>query len=174
MKIPPPFEFCPNCKSNDIFFDGFKKFLCNTCGYEYYHNTAAAVAAFLEVEGTILTIERNRDPGKGMLDLPGGFCDHLESAEEALLRELKEELDTVPTQLEYLFSYPNKYSYKNIEYYTTDFFFYSKLANINFEIDREEIKHLHYYPVQELNPDKFCFASMKQAVSEFKRIKKTG
>ena len=48
------------------------------------------------------------------------------------------------------------------------------LTNINFDIDQEEIKNLHYYTVQELNPDKFSFASMKKAIVEFQGIKKTG
>ena len=40
----------------------------------------------------VLVAVRARNPGKGLLDLPGGFVDPGESLEVALYRELQEEL----------------------------------------------------------------------------------
>ena len=79
MKI---FEYCPSCKSSDIEFDDIKQFKCNACSFTYFHNVATAAAVILEYEQKILFIKRAKEPQKGKLDLPGGFIDPNETAED--------------------------------------------------------------------------------------------
>jgi len=79
-----PFNYCPACGADDIVFDGTKKFSCRDCSFTYYHNVAAAVAAILEYNKKIILIQRAKEPGKGKLDLPGGFVDPKESIEEGI------------------------------------------------------------------------------------------
>ncbi|MHA2502754.1 MAG: NUDIX domain-containing protein [Candidatus Kariarchaeaceae archaeon] len=50
------------------------------------------VDAILEQDGKIAMIRRKKDPFRGQLALPGGFVDYGERVEEALVREVKEEL----------------------------------------------------------------------------------
>ena len=83
MKI---FNCCPACGSSDIVFDDDKKLICWQCAFTYYHNVAAAVAAILEYDNKIVLIKRAKEPGKGKLDLPGGFVDPKESAEQKRTR----------------------------------------------------------------------------------------
>jgi ADP-ribose pyrophosphatase YjhB (NUDIX family) len=170
MSLKNPFKYCPSCQSENHSFDRIKKFICNNCGFEYYHNTASAVAAFLEYNGKVVVIERNRNPGKGMLDLPGGFSDPMESGEESLRREIKEELGIEPNGLTYLCSAPNKYQYKNNEYYTTDFFYTGKINTNNFTLEYEEIRSIKLIEPKDLDPDKFSFQSMKMAISIYQNI----
>lgn len=169
--MPSPFKYCPSCKSDQITFSDNKRFFCPACGFEYFHNTAAAVAAFLEFKGKVLVIERNREPGLGMLDLPGGFADPMESADEALFRELYEELRVKPVSIQYLCSFPNRYHYKKIDYNTLDLFFIAKLDSDNFTIEKEEIKNHRFVLPSELNPEDFSFASMKKAIRFYQKIK---
>ena len=58
----------------------------------YYFNPSSAVACFIRnSRGELLLVRRAKEPAKGRLDLPGGFVDMHESAEEAAQREVKEE-----------------------------------------------------------------------------------
>ena len=74
---------------------------CPSCGFVYFHNCASCVAAIITVkQGIVLTV-RNRAPKKGLLDLPGGFCNYGESLEDALVREVREELNLELSDLSY-------------------------------------------------------------------------
>lgn len=137
-----PFNCCLACGSDDIFFDDMKKVGCRDCSFTYYHNVAAAVAAILEYDKMIVLIKRAKDPGKGRLDLPGGFVDPKESAEEAIKREIKEELTINLRELRYLGSYPNIYKYEDVIYHTCDLFFYSKIDALPTDFDKTEIEEL--------------------------------
>ena len=58
-----------------------------------WRNPSLAVNAILtDSTGRVFLVRRNKQPFKGELSLPGGFVDYDESAEQALNRELREEL----------------------------------------------------------------------------------
>lgn len=163
------FNNCPMCPSKEINFDGIKKYSCPKCGWVFYQNTAAAVAGIFEYEGKYLAVIRNREPAKGMLDFPGGFVDPLESAEEALKREAREELNIEPDSVDYLCTSPNIYNYKSIEYSTCDIFFTAKLTNINFQLEESEIAGFVWKTLDELKPEDFAFRSMRGGIAALKK-----
>lgn len=166
---------CPNCLEKALEYDGMKHYRCTSCSWEYYQNTAAAVAGILEFNGKILAIIRNREPGKGMLDFPGGFVDPEESAEQALIREIKEELNIKIESLKYLCSAPNNYRYKGIDYSTCDIFFIITLSSDIFTIEPSEIAGYKWLKPEELIPGEFAFKSMWNAIEQYKNtIKKPG
>jgi len=117
------FKYCPNCTSDIIMVHDTNAVRCGACGYTYFHNAAAAVAGLVETDKGLLFIRRASEPGLGLLDLPGGFVDHGESLEQALIRELREEIGVGVIDLRYLASFPNIYVYKDVTYHTTDVFF---------------------------------------------------
>ena len=158
MKI---FNFCPSCGSRDIFFDNIKQFKCKACSFTYFHNVATAVAAILECEGKIVLIKRSQEPEKGKMDLPGGFVDPKETAEDGLRREIKEELHIDLSELKYLGSSPNTYKYKSVIYNTCDLFFYSKIEMLPVEFNRTEVEELVLMNPSEIPDDKFAFESTK-------------
>ena len=71
-------------------------------------------------KGEILFTKRSVDPHKGMLDLPGGFVDIMESAENALVREIKEELNLNIEHFQYFMSSPNEYIFGGLSVFTLD------------------------------------------------------
>ena len=166
-----PFNYCPACGSSDIIFDDTKKISCRDCSFTYYHNVAAAVGAILECDKKIVLIERATNPGKGKLDLPGGFVDPKESAEEAIKREIKEELRIDVRELEYLGSYPNIYKYEDVLYHTCDLFFYSKIDALPTDFDKTEIEELILINPLEIPDDKIAFKSVKMGLGIFKSSK---
>jgi NAD+ diphosphatase len=167
------FHLCPVCGSKDISYDSLKKYRCCACEWEFYQNTAAAVAGILEFDGKVLAVIRNREPGLGKLDFPGGFVDPLESAEQALEREIREELNVELNSIRYLCSAPNIYSYKNVEYCTCDIFFTAKLKTDLFKIEQTEIAGYNWFAPEELNPEEFAFQSMREAITSYKALAKS-
>jgi mutator protein MutT len=119
----PAITRCPRCGSELLSWPTPKHFECSACGFVLYLNIASAAAVIMECRGKILFGRRKRDPGRGMLDLPGGFVDAGESAEEALQREVREELGVEIPEPTYLFSFPNRYPFRGMEYDTLDLFF---------------------------------------------------
>ncbi len=124
------FKHCPFCGDRNISNHDVKALICQSCGGVYYHNAATAVAAIIECDDKIILTQRAYDPFKGMLDLPGGFCDYNESLEEALKREIREELNAEIVEMNYYCSAPNKYYYKNVYYFSNDAFFICKIDSI--------------------------------------------
>jgi NAD+ diphosphatase len=166
-----PFNYCPACRSSEISFSDMKKLVCRNCSLTYYQNVAAAAGGILELDNKIVLIKRAKEPGKGKLDLPGGFVDPKESAEEALRREVKEELKIELGKLEYLGSYPNIYKYKGVVYHTCDLFFHSKIDALGPEFDRTEIEELILVDPLEIPEDRIAFESVKMGLRIFKSWK---
>ena len=168
------FVYCPSCGSKDMHFDGVKEFSCSVCSFTYYHNVAAGVGAILELGEKIVLIERSKDPGKGKLDFPGGFVEPEESAEEALSREIREEIGIGinVAKLEYLGSYPNAYEYKGVVYQTCDLFFFSRIDAIPTDFDRREVQAVSLLSPAEIPPDRIAFPSVRASLSRFLEIHK--
>ena len=163
------FKFCPSCASTDFTFPENRRFLCNACGFTYYHNIAAAVAIVFTFEDKILFAVRNIDPDKGKLDLPGGFIDPNETAEEAACREIKEELGiSISSQnLKYITTSPNNYLYKNVPYRTMDIFYECVLPSETIKIKAEdEIQELIWVKRSEIDLNQIGFVSIRKVIGE--------
>lgn len=169
------FRFCPACASENIRFERDKVFRCPDCGFTYYHNVAAATSCFVRTRKGILFLVRAKEPGKGKLDLPGGFVDPGEGAMDGLRREFIEELDwdplgkTAPAAGGFtLFaSFANKYPYKNIPYNTCDLFFYldaPDLTEKDIQFETSEVSGIEFVKPKELNMEKIAFESVKKAL----------
>lgn len=126
------FLYCPACGSQHFAVNDFKSKHCESCGFTYYFNAAAATVAIIENEkGEVLIARRACKPQAGTLDLIGGFVDPGERTEEAIVREIKEEIgiEVEESQLTYLFSVPNTYNFSNFIVHTTDTFFHIVLPS---------------------------------------------
>jgi len=115
------FRYCPKCGDPGLSRDTEKSLKCNSCGFRYFINMSASVAAIIRNEkNEILFTIRKHDPAAGMLDLPGGFVDLGETAEDAVKREIFEELNLEINKTEFVGTFTNKYLYARIEYQTLD------------------------------------------------------
>ena len=86
------FHYCPKCGSHHFEIHDEKSKKCVDCGFVYYFNPATAtVALIINDQNELLVCRRAKEPAKGTLDLPGGFIDMNETAEEGVAREVKEE-----------------------------------------------------------------------------------
>ena len=164
------FTHCPACGSARFIQNNEKSKRCESCGFVFYMNASAAVAAFIvNKAGDLLVCRRGKEPEKGTLDLPGGFVDDNESAEQAVIREIGEELQAKVTESRYLFSLPNRYKYSGLMIPTLDMFFACKLEDITNLKPSDDVADCFFVPLNELKPELFGLESIKKAVGMFLR-----
>lgn len=83
-------------------------FVCEA-GHENWINPALGVSAYIIKNSKALFGVRSSNPGKGKLDVPGGFVEVNESAEQAAIREAKEEFGVDITLTSCFGTYPSIY-----------------------------------------------------------------
>lgn len=114
-----------------------------------------------------MLVRRAKEPAKGTLDLPGGFVDMHESAEEAAHREVKEETGLDLTDCRYLFSIPNIYPYCGFDVHTVDMFFECLTESFDGAKAEDDAAEIVILPASQLNPDDFGLQSIKKAVGRY-------
>ena len=139
------FNFCPQCASARIeTVAGGRKWVCPECGFVLYNNVAAAVGViFYNDKGEALFETRKRQPRKGYLAVPGGFCEPDEEALTSVRRECSEEIGIVPQDVSFVGAFPNTYEYKGVVYKTCDLFWCASLPKgHSFHVEAGEVADL--------------------------------
>lgn len=166
------FNYCPMCGSKHFEINNEKSKKCDNCGFVYYMNPSAATAAFILNEKNELLIERRgKEPAKGTLDLPGGFIDMDETAEEGIAREIKEETGLEVTSAEYLFSVPNIYLYSGIKIHTMDLFFCCKVKAGAVAKANDDAAECMWVSLEDIHTEQFGLRSIRQALYKFLKRK---
>lgn len=159
------FRYCPACGGCRFIADNFKSKRCADCGFTYYLNASAAVAAVvLDEEGRLLVVRRAVEPAKGTLDLPGGFVDVGETLEEAVHRELAEETGASIRIERWLFSLPNRYRYSGMDIPTVDNFFLCRLGQGGTLKAADDAASLQWMKPRDIVPDDFGLSSIREGV----------
>ena len=162
------FKFCPVCGSPNFEINNIKSKKCKDCGFSYYLNASSAtVALIVNEKDELLVVRRKNDPGKDMLDMPGGFVDMDETGEEAMAREVKEETGLEATEVIYQFSYPNTYLYSGFLVHTLDMFFKVKVKDLSHIEAMDDAAAYYWIPFSEIDIDKFAFDSIKKGLTRF-------
>ena len=162
------FQFCPVCGSAHWEINNFKSKHCTECGFTYYANASAAVACFIQnEEGELLVCRRAKNPAKGTLDLPGGFVDMDESAEEALKREIKEELNLELSDIHFMKSIPNLYEYSGMDIHTLDMLFTAKVKNWSPLQAADDVEEAFFMKLNTISPNDFGLDSIKKGIIAF-------
>lgn len=157
-------DYCPKCGKKSLEYNNINKWECPECRFILYHNCAGAVAVVIKCGDEIMLTRRNQEPGKGLLDLAGGFVDPKESAEQTCARELFEELNIKidASKLKILLTLPNVYHYKGIDYNTLDIFFeYEVEEKFVPEIAEEELSEIIWLKKDDLRIEDIAFESQK-------------
>lgn len=160
--------YCPRCGSSRFVANGQKSRRCEDCQFEWFENAAAANVAFIiNGEGQLLVARRRNNPAKGTLDLPGGFCDAGETAEQAVCREVLEETNLVVSEARYLFSLPNVYHFSGIDIPTLDMFFACKVDDFSPLQARDDAESCFFVPIEKLQTELFGLNSIRQGLERY-------
>ena len=169
---PNSFNYCPSCGEKQFALHGAKEYRCGACNYRYFHNVAAAVSAVVVCKGELMLAKRAFDPQAGLFDFPGGFVDYDESIEEALLRELQEELQWQPdlSLVKYWFSSYNTYDFAKVQYKTSDLFFLIEIDQKPTITVQDDVEEIIWLPLAEISHQQLAFDNVVQAVEKLKSL----
>jgi len=166
------FRYCPVCGSSKFIAKQENAKICENCGFNYYINPSAAVAAFIiNKEGELLVGRRAHDPAKGTLDLPGGFVALEETGEEAVKREIKEELNLTVTKAEMIFTIPNRYRWSGMTIPTLDLFYHCEVENLDELKPLDDVVETFFIKLDYIHPEDFGLASIREAISLYQEGK---
>jgi len=163
------FTFCPQCKGplNKIG-DGLIN--CPSCGFHFYLKPSLTTALILEnSKGKIFLTKRKFPPKKNYWDVPGGFINLKETAEECLRREIKEELGIKLSKINYFGSYWSYYPYKNIDYQTLCLVYTAKYEKQKITLN-DDVKGGQFIPKKNIRLNELSFDDIRNALRDYLRL----
>lgn len=160
------FKYCPKCKAELGLKSDFAS--CTQCDFTFYSNPAPATSVLFYNDNKVLLAKRALDPMKGYWDIPGGFIDIGETAEESALREAKEETNLDTKIIKYLGSYPDVYGDTLLP--TINFIFHLEALDNNYSKMKaqDDVAELKWFSWDEL-PQEFAFTNVKPALEMLKQ-----
>ncbi len=88
------YQYCPHCATPLTVREIYRqqRTVCPKCGFVHFSDPKVAVIGLVTEGDRVLLVQRAINPEKGKWALPGGYMDAGEMPEEALKRELLEEV----------------------------------------------------------------------------------
>lgn len=107
----------------------------------------------------VLLVRKALGPYKGLLDLPGGSPDELETLEDALVREIKEETGAKATTFKQLAAVSTIYEYQSEEgksaclRHIGVLYDVSIAGDVSYDCDAEDVAGCGWYKISTLKPN---------------------
>ncbi len=121
---------------------------CEVCAFRNPKPTVTGL--IINKDRKILLSKRTIEPFAGWWDLVGGYMSEKETPEEALRREIKEELGVGCTSLKLLDFFPGSASYKHYEYPVLSVCYLVALDSEDFNLDISEVGEVRWFSAAEL------------------------
>jgi len=162
------FKFCPRCGKPAPARGADSPLVCEACHFTFFFNPCVAAAGLaLRADRKALFIKRAKDPAKGKLAIPGGFIDIGETAEEALRREFKEEVNVELTDVRYLSAHPNDYHFRDVTYPVLDFFYTARIKDAENAEALDDVDEFLWRDPGDVDPAEIAFPSVRNALKTF-------
>jgi len=127
---------------------------CEICKFE---NPKCSVTAVILKDNKLLVLKRNEEPFKGKWDLPGGYVNKEENSEDAIRREVKEELGVEP-KIAFIRIVPGYGFWKDRKFPVLNHFYLCDIGNQEIKLNVENSEH-RLVPLKELEPNDIAFDS---------------
>ncbi len=134
---------------------------CPRCGFVDYQNPRPCVAILIISDGKLLLARRGIEPAKGAWDIPGGFVEDGESAEEAVVREALEETTLHVQVTAFLGSIPDIYGDRETP--TLNLCYMADVVSGE-PSPRSDVESLAWFSMTEL-PNNLAFAHQTQVIA---------
>lgn len=130
-----------------------------------YKIPSVSVNAIIEDKGKVLLVKRRKEPFKGYWSLPGGYVEYGESVEEALRREVKEEvgIDIEIDRLLNVYSDP----FRHIAKHTIAIVYKASIVNGKIS-NNEEISDAKFFSKEEI-PEILAF-DHKKMIEDYLKV----
>lgn len=165
------FKFCPKCGvSLEIKqMEGLGRLYCPSCKYVFYQNPKPTASAVIVDQDRVMLVKRAIEPQKGCWDLPGGFLEEDEHPEQALKREIKEELSISIEIKDFLGIFMDRYGYDQSGSYTLNIYYLARI-NAGEPKPASDIDQWGWFKRSEI-PSNIAFTNNKEALQAwFDRI----
>jgi ADP-ribose pyrophosphatase YjhB (NUDIX family) len=164
------FRHCPRCGAA-IEAVAANPLACGACGFAFFFNpTVSAAGILVGAGGRALFIRRAHEPARGALALVGGFVDAGERPEDALCREVREEVGVALADVTYLCSFPNCYPYRGVTYHVADLIFTARVVDGADARALDGVAAVEWHDPRSLDPSSLAFPSMRVALAAYQRL----
>lgn len=115
------------------------------CGFVHWDNPVPVVAAIVEHDSHVVLVHSIGRP-PGWFGLVAGFLEQAEHPDNAMVREIEEEIGLVPTRCTYLASYAFERLNQII------FVYHAEVASLDIRLGEDELDDYKVVPIGELKP----------------------
>jgi len=158
-------NFCRRCGTPVTHIENDTVYRCENEHTLFASPSPTVGIFFIDADLSTVFAVRGRDPGKGLLDTPGGFIDPRESVEAALSRELEEELGLQYGDYEppvYFASAPGTYRYQAEDRSVITLAYVSRLKPGVTLVPQDDVADVKIIPLGNINIDELANSDIKQ------------
>src|SRR3989344_5158851 len=130
---------------------------CELCKFE---NPKGCATAIILKDNKLLVLKRSEEPFEGKWDLPGGYVNKEESPEDAIRREVYEELKVEP-RITFIKTIPGYGIWKDKRFPILSHFYLCDIGNQEIRLNGENSDY-KWIPLKELEPDNIAFDSNQE------------
>jgi len=166
------YAFCYLCGAKTIKEqeEGHPRWRCTQCGQVLFKNAKPATEIILVTEDNkAVIVTRAREPYKGKYDLPGGFLELGETLDEALERELLEEVNLKRADYGdpiYIGNMNVDYPWGKEEHRVLSVRFTARISSDTPLEPNDDVAKIEFKKLEELTPDMFGWSGQYTGVKE--------
>ncbi|MBI4498219.1 MAG: NUDIX hydrolase [Chloroflexi bacterium] len=158
--------YCPRCghrlAETLLETEDRPRLVCTSCAYVFYQNPRIVAGAIPIQDGRVVLLRRGIEPRHGYWTFPSGFMELGETAEQAAVREAKEETNLEVAILSLLSVYTR------IEAGTVAVVYLARVVGGAPQINKEALEIATFLP-QEIPWDDLAFESTRWALRDWVR-----
>lgn len=141
------YVFCPMCgqRLESATLGGRERQACPNCGFIHWNNPTPIVAAIVEQDEQIVLVRSIGRPPHAYA-LVAGFLESAEHPDDAVLREIHEEVGLTPERCSFLGSYAFERFNQII------FAYHAEVPHLDIRLGTDELDDYRIVPIAEIKP----------------------